>query len=43
VAVAEEETRSMRSPEPSAGDEKEEEAITNRKERKGKGRHFVVV
>jgi len=40
VAVAEEVTRTVRSPEPRAGDEKEEEAMMNGKERKGKGRHF---
>ena len=40
VAVAEAETRSTRSPEPSAGDEREEEAMTKGKEKRGNGRHL---
>jgi len=39
VAVVDDETRSTRSPEPSAGDEKEAEAMMNGKEKRGKGRH----
>lgn len=39
VAVAEDETMSTRSPEPRAGDEKDEEAMENGKERRGKGRY----
>jgi len=39
VAVAEDETMSTRSPEPRAGDEKDEEAMANGKERRGKGRY----
>jgi hypothetical protein len=39
VAVVDDETRSTRSPEPRAGDEKEAEAMMNEKEKRGKGRH----
>ena len=39
VAVAEDETMSTRSPEPRAGDEKDEEAMGNGEKRRGKGRY----
>lgn len=40
VAVADDETMSTRSPEPRAGDEKDEEAMVSEKERRGKGRYW---